>query len=77
MKDLGQCQSHEGHRGRPAQALALGPMPMQSDAEGKESAPREQQPLPSDQADKTTGEQRLLRVARGAFHHVRRRRFQR
>ncbi len=67
MKDLGQGQSHEGNRGRPAQARSLRPMPMHSDAEGKESDPREQQPLPSDQADKTTGEQRLLRVARERF----------
>lgn len=77
VKDLCQGQRHERYRGRLSQALALGPVPKHADAKGEESDPCEQQTLPDDQADKTQGEQRLLRVARGAFHHVRCRRLQR
>ena len=53
LPDLPQPHAIE-HIVRPAQGLALSPMPMHSDAEGKERNSREQQPLPSDQTDKTT-----------------------
>ena len=56
VEDLGQGQRHERHRGRLAQAVALGPVPAHADAKGEESDPGEQQPLPDDQADETEGE---------------------
>ena len=61
--DLGEGERQERHRGRPADAVGLRPVPAQPEAEGDQRERGEHRPLPGDRG---RGTARLTRPSRGS-----------